>query len=100
MICRNCGKEIHEVLISKFDIEGNDYLFKEKIFDETYQVDDCDVITFFTDADWTGYGLNSEDNITDVCCPNCSKPLFGEVQHYEKILVVGFCEKRKESKNE
>ena len=50
MICRNCGKEINDVLISKFDIEGNDYLFKEKIFDETYQ-DNYKVITFFTDAD-------------------------------------------------
>lgn len=99
MICRNCGKELNDVLISKFDIEGNDYLVKEKIFDETYQ-DDYKVITFFTDADWTGYGLNSEDNINDVCCPNCSKPLFGEVQYYEKILVVGFCEKRKVGEEE
>lgn len=96
MKCRCCNNEINKVLISKFDREGSDYLTQVDISEEHTQAD-YKAIAFMTTTDWTGYGLDSEDNIKDVICPICKQPLFYEVDYYEMVYVVGFCENGKEN---
>lgn len=85
--CRNCGKEIDSVLISRFNYDGSDSEIRVNF--EEYP-ENAKVIT--TDRKWCGYELTEEEQIEDIQCPYCKKFPFKqkEVQVQEDIHIVCF----------
>ncbi len=68
MKCNCCGVEISEVLINMFLHDGTDAYAKmplEKLENGDYGL--------ATSENWTGYGLDKEDQLETILCPECKK---------------------------
>lgn len=86
--CKNCGKEINEVVIYKFDCEGNDY--EQKI---RFKQVPTNAICFDTDINWCGYDLTDEEQKEDIQCPYCKEYPFDkniEIQVFDFVRIVCF----------
>lgn len=87
MKCEKCGKDLSYLYLNKFNRDGSDY-FIQHYFEE------CPVnaVVVETDSNWTGYGLNEEDQKDTIICPHCKQFPFDreEIQTYEIVKIVMF----------
>ena len=66
MKCSNCGEEITQVLVDTFEHDGTD---RDYLVDLEDIGNDCYGIT--VSQNWTGYGLDEEDQLETIACPKC-----------------------------
>ena len=86
--CKNCSKEINEVIIRQFTYDGADIPVKVP-----FKQVPSNAIYFETDINWCGYDLTDEERKEDINCPYCGKYPFEEkeeIQTYEIVRVVCF----------
>lgn len=85
--CEKCGRIIAVINLRMFDNGGSDTLHAVPV----HEMPDNAVIVDTTE-NWCGYGLDIEDQMSDIECPFCREFPFKheEVQEEEVLRLVMF----------
>lgn len=87
MKCEKCGRELHYLNVGHFNHDGSD-----SDIECHFEEQEVDAVVLETDSNWTGYGLDEEEQPRTITCPYCKQFPFKnkEIQMYEIVRVVMF----------